>query len=70
MNKFASYEKEVISKVIKIKHTVRIRLDSSALDVVQAFKYVPPEARVKKVIDDDTLAGYGEIIFEEELNES
>ena len=65
MKKCTSYEKEIITTIEKIKHTVRFKLNSKAADVIEILKQVPPEATVIMIVDDTELGGYGEVVFEE-----
>ena len=68
MGNYASYEKYIVSKVEKITHTVRIKLNEPAGSVMKTLKNVPPDATVTMVVDDSELEGYGEIVFEETKN--
>ena len=66
MENFASYEKEIDSVVTRIKHTVRILINSNREAIEEALKNVPYTAKVYMVIDDTELENCGEIVFFED----
>lgn len=66
---FATYEKNIESKVIQIRHTIRIKLNSNRRNIEDALKNVPYNAIVSMIIDDTDLGDYGEIHFLEEKGE-
>jgi len=74
MKHFASYEKNIESTVVNIKHTVRILLNSNRRNIEDALKNVPYNANVVLIIgdpsifsgDDEGTESYGEIVFNEE----
>ena len=63
---YASYEKEIVSKTVKIRHTVRAKLNEPVGSIVESLKNVPPNVPLTMVVGDDNNNGYGELIFEEE----
>ena len=63
---YAGYEKKIVSKLIKVKHIIRPRLNSTARDFRQLLKNVPDDAIIEMIDGDDGYDGYGEIIFVEE----
>ena len=68
MKNYTSYEKEVIARVEKIKHTVRIRINERAVHIIESLRQVPSDAVVTAIVDDSGFGvdGFGEIIFEEQ----
>ena len=66
MKDFASYEKIIESTVVTIKHILRIRLNTRAIDVIELLRIVPPEATVSMIVGDDTNEGSGELVFVQE----
>ena len=69
MKHFASYEKNIESTVVNIKHTVRILLNSNRRNIEDALKHVPYNAKVVMIIgDDEDTESQGEIIFNEQTN--
>jgi len=66
---YSSYEKTVLATVTKTTHTVRIRLNETAVSVKKTLNNVPNSAIVAMVTDDSDseFDGSGEIIFTEEV---
>ena len=65
MTQFASYEKEYVGRVETIRHTIKIKLNSRAIDIKTILANVPDTAIVTMIVDDSELGNYGEIVFEE-----
>lgn len=68
MKNFASYEKTVVAKVQRIKHTVRMRLNSTKRGLMGTLENVPDDAVIEMIVGDDEDDDYGEIVFAEEKN--
>ena len=66
MKNFASYEKTVVSKVQRIEHTVRMRLNSTKRELIRVLENVPNDAVIEMIVGDDEDGDYGEIVFVEE----
>jgi len=66
MKNFVSYEKTVVSKVQRIKHTVRMRLNSTKRELIRVLENVPNDAVIEMIVGDDEDGDYGEIVFVEE----
>lgn len=65
MNNFVTYEKDVQSVVTRIRHIVRIKLNSAPSDIIKVLSNVPDNAKVSMIVDDLNL-GAAEITFDEE----
>lgn len=61
---FASYEKTVVAELVRITHTVRVKLNETAGSVKNTLLNVPDNAELSMVYDDDD--GVGELVFTEE----
>ena len=59
---FASYEKEIRAAVTITRHTVRMLLNSTAMDLKSSLQNVPNDATLIMVSDEDD---HGELIFED-----
>ena len=66
MSDYASYEKEIECIFTRIRHIVRIKPNSRAIDVKDTLKNVPNDAIVNLIVGDDDNDGIGEIYFDEE----
>ncbi|KYK22654.1 hypothetical protein AYK24_00070 [Thermoplasmatales archaeon SG8-52-4] len=65
---FASYEKEVKSKIVEITHTVRFRINTLAGDARNIINHVPTNAKIINWSSDDS-GEFVEIVFLEEREE-
>lgn len=66
---FSSYEKIVESKIIRIKHIIRIKLNQNAGSIKQLLESIPFDATVSLILGDgecENNEDYGEIVFVEE----
>lgn len=61
---FSSYEKQFESIVTRVRHVVRLRLNSDAVDIKKSLSNVPDDAKLSMVVDDEE--GVCELYFDEE----
>jgi len=60
---YASYEKKIVSKVIKIRHIIRIKPKDQAGDIIRTLSEVPANAKIVDINNYDNIL---ELIFGEE----
>ena len=73
MTTYASYEKQIMSRVVTERHIVRIALNETKATILKTLSSVPDYATVSMVVGDDGNSDgwpqHGEIYFDYDRDE-